>query len=85
MIKSKGLPRERGEYRKVTVTLPKDLEDFLDSVRKKIRDRTGRSITRTEIIRATLELIRERKIDFDADIKDEEGLLKVLKRAFKGE
>jgi Arc/MetJ-type ribon-helix-helix transcriptional regulator len=83
MIKSRGLPVERGEYRKVSITLPRDLEDFLDSIRKKIRDRSGRSITRTEIVRAALELIRERKIDFHGDIKNEQDLLKELKKAFR--
>jgi hypothetical protein len=85
MIKSQGLPIERGEYRKVSVTLPRDLEDFLDSVRKKIRDRSGRSITRTEIVRAALELIKERNIDFHGDIKNEQDLLRELKKAFRGE
>jgi Arc/MetJ-type ribon-helix-helix transcriptional regulator len=83
MIKSQGLPIDRGKYRKVSVTLPKDLEDFLDAVRKEIRDKSGRSITRTEIVRAALELIRERKINFSVDIHDEKDLLQVLKKAFK--
>jgi hypothetical protein len=85
MIKSQGLPKEKGKYRKVSVTLPRDLEAFLDEVRKMIRERTGRSITRTEIVRAALELIRERNIDFNEEIHDEKDLLRFLKKAFKGE
>jgi hypothetical protein len=85
MIKSQGLPKERGKYRKVSVTLPRDMEAFLDEVRKAIRDRTGRSITRTEIVRAALELIRERRINFNEDIHDEKDLLLFLKKAFKGD
>ena len=84
MIKSQGLPPGRGDYRKITITLPRDLEDFLDDVRKKIRDRTGRSITRTEIVRAALELVREKKINFTDKIKNEQDLLNQLKKAFKG-
>jgi hypothetical protein len=84
MIKSKGLPSNRGQYRKVSITLPKDLENFLDEVRKAIRDRTGRSITRTEIVRAAIELIREKKINYNEDIHDEKDLLRLLKKAFKG-
>jgi len=82
MIKSKGLPAARGAYRKISITLPRDLEDFLDQIRMKILERTGRSITRTEIVRAALELIRDRKINYDSGIRDEQDLLTAFKKAF---
>ena len=78
MNKTKGLGG--GRYRKVTITLPEDLEAFIDDLRRTIREQQGYSLGRTEIIRAAISYLRTIKIDL-REIHDEEELLARLKKA----
>ncbi len=66
----------------MTITLPPDLETFLDSLRERIRDLGGSSLGRTEIIRAALEYIKLMEIDCKG-IQDEKDLLEQLIKAIK--
>lgn len=82
MNKSKGFYKGTGKYRKITITITPDLEAFLDSLRKQIRDLGGKSLGRTEIIRAALEYLSQLNIDLK-NIADEEDLLQKLLKATK--
>lgn len=77
MNKSKGFYKGTGNYRKVTITLSKDQEVILDSLRRSILDSGGKSLGRTEVIRAAIELIKMLKID-PAQINDEREALRSL-------
>jgi hypothetical protein len=78
MNKSKGLAG--GEYRKVMITLTPNQENFLDNLRNEIRGQKGASVSRTEIIRALVELLATFKLNLK-DVHDEDELLNRFKQA----
>ena len=82
MNKSKGLPGGREHYHRINVTLSKANLKFLESLRAMIFDRTGKSVGKTEIIRAALRLVSELRIN-PADITDEESLYEAMNEALK--
>jgi hypothetical protein len=82
MNKTKGLPGGSSQYHRINVTLSKKNVKFLDSMRSVIFDHTGKSVGKTEMIRAALRFISELKIDLDKVI-DEESLYTAMKEALK--
>ncbi len=82
MDKSKGLPGGRDNYIRMSVTLSKRNIRFLEQLRGMILERTGRSIGKTEIIRATLQLLSELDID-PSYITDEESFYNAVKDALQ--
>ncbi len=82
MNKTKGLPGGRDQYHRINVTLSKANVKFLDSIRSTIFDRTGKSVGKTEIVRAALRFISELKINPN-NITDEDSLYLAMKDALK--
>jgi hypothetical protein len=82
MDKSKGLPGGRDNYIRMSVTLSKRTIRFLEQLRGMVLERTGRSIGKTEIIRATLQLLSELDIDPE-HITDEESFYNAVKDALQ--
>jgi hypothetical protein len=78
--KSKGLPGGVGQYRKVTITLTPPLEEWLDHLRTEIRRRGGKSLGRTELIRASLAYVQTLDLDVTG-VTDEVELAEHIRRA----
>jgi hypothetical protein len=80
MIKSKGLDEE---YRKVTITLGEEQENFLDEIRRKIRKNGGSALARTEVIRTAIEVLKCLKVDNLnlSGIKNEFELFEKIKKS----
>jgi hypothetical protein len=82
MNKTKGLPGGRNQYHRINVTLSKANLKFLDSLRSMIFDRTGKSVGKTEIVRAALRFIGDLKINPE-NITDEDSLYLAMKEAIR--
>jgi hypothetical protein len=79
MIKSEGLGKQ---YRKVTITLGEEQENFIDDIRKEIKKNDGYRLGRTEIIRTAIQFLKHLKINSMnlSGIKNEDDLLDKIKR-----
>ena len=82
MVKSKGLGEK---YRKATMTFGEDHENFIDEVRRKIKNSGGFRLARTEVVRAAVDFLKYLKVNkMDlSSIKNESDLLDKLKERFK--
>jgi len=81
MNKKQGFP-ESDSYTKFSISFSRDVERFLDRVKDEIRDKGGKRISRSEIIRAALRYVQSLKVDLE-NVEDEDELLERFKTANK--
>ena len=82
MNKTQGLPGGRNQYHRISITLSKTNLRFIESLRQMIFDRTGRSLGKTEIVRAALKLAEQLRINAD-NVTDEESLYDAMREALE--
>ncbi len=81
MNKKEGRP-EKGTYRKYTIHLTDRSDEILEGLQKMVRESGGYRISKSELIRASIDLLNsaKRKIEWN-DIRSEEDLIDRLKAA----
>lgn len=82
---SEQSPRKsRSGYRKVTVTLPPEQEQFLSEFAYKLRNKGGRKLANTEIVRAAISALETLEDSDSLDlegIQDEDQLMRAILKA----
>ncbi len=75
----------RADYKKVIITMPARMIEFLDSIGQKSRRTHGYKVANTEIVRALITASKKLKINFEGLKSEEELVARILEaaKAFK--
>ncbi len=72
----------KADYFRVSLTLPKELDDYLEKFGSEAKSKGGFKLAKTTIIRSMIRSMMQLKVDLK-DVKQEEDLEKRIEAAFK--
>jgi Arc/MetJ-type ribon-helix-helix transcriptional regulator len=78
--KRKGYTEKAGDYRKFCITLPEDLESFVDDLVRDVRKKKGFRLSKSEVIRAALKYMKSLDLNLES-VKDENDLIERIEAA----